>query len=70
MGAKIFYTDRLFAQPSFVSGAARILDLGGTFDCYNISPTPADADHCALVNDWNVVGQDLREAIEKVQSQK
>jgi hypothetical protein len=70
MGTKIFYTGALFAEPSFVGGAARVLDLGGTFDRYNISPTPADADHRALVGDWNMVGQDLREAIEKVKEEK
>jgi hypothetical protein len=27
----------LFAMPSFIGGAARVLDLGGTFDVYNDS---------------------------------
>jgi hypothetical protein len=59
-------TDFLFACPSFVSGAARAVDLGGTFDEYNSSATPDDADTQALWSDWAVVGQDMHLAIEKV----
>ena len=59
-------TDSLFARPSFASGAARVLDLGGTFDEYNTSATPEDADACALWGDWAVVGEDMRIAIEEV----
>jgi hypothetical protein len=58
-------TDSLFACPSFASGAARVLDLGGTFDEYNSSPTPDDADAQALWSDWAVVGQDMHLAIEE-----
>ncbi len=56
----------LFAQPSFLSGAARVLDLGGTFDEYNSSDTPEEADARALWGDWKVVGENLGIAIEEV----
>lgn len=59
-------TEFLFARPSFSSGAARVLDLGGTFDQYNASPTGDEADMRALSNDWVVVGETMREAIETV----
>jgi hypothetical protein len=59
-------TDELFAQPSFLSGAARVLDLGGTFDQYNTCATPEDADLRALRGDWITVGRDMQEAIEAV----
>lgn len=52
-------SDFLFAQPSALFGLARLFDLGGTFDNYNESPTPAMADAWALFNDWCQVGQDL-----------
>lgn len=52
-------TDFLFAQPSWLSGAARTLDLGGTFDRYNVSPSPEEADARAIANDWMTVGCDL-----------
>ena len=56
--------DYLFAQPSFLSGVARCLDLGGTFDEYNESPTPAQADATAILNDWLAVGADLRHGLD------
>ncbi|MCL2659596.1 MAG: hypothetical protein FWD64_03640 [Acidobacteriaceae bacterium] len=56
-------TDFLFAQPSFASGAARVLDLWGAFDEYNQSKTSREADTKAIASDWIVVGQDIRDAI-------
>ena len=50
---------KLFAEPSFVEGAARIIDLGNTMQEYNESKTPQEADIDALKNDWRAVGQDL-----------
>jgi hypothetical protein len=58
-------SDFLFAQPSFASGAARVLDLWGQFDDYNRSETPAEADEKAIAADWLVVGQDILAAIEQ-----
>ncbi len=49
----------LFADPSFLSGAARMLDLGGAFDEFDGSLTPAQADELAMRRDWNAVGADL-----------
>ncbi|HVM92514.1 MAG TPA: hypothetical protein VMT67_06860 [Terriglobales bacterium] len=49
----------LFANPSFLSGAARALDLYGTFDAYNGSSTEREADYKALSSDWHMVGQDI-----------
>jgi hypothetical protein len=56
-------TDFLFARPSFLSGMARVLDLGATFDTYNRSPTGKDADNIAIYNDFKAVGDDLRRAL-------
>lgn len=57
----------LFAQPSFASGAARVIDLWGEFDDYNISDTPQEADAAALAADWIVVGQDICDAINQAE---
>ena len=38
----------LFAEPSFAEGMARVLDLFGTLNEYNASPTPQHADARAL----------------------
>ncbi len=62
-------TDFLFAQPSFISGAARVLDLWGVLDDYNISATPMEADEKAIASDWLVAGQDIYDAIEQNESE-
>jgi len=56
----------LFARPSFISGFARVLDIGGTFNAYNQSATPEEADRRAIQSDWLAVGQDMWRAIETV----
>lgn len=59
-------TGFLFADPSFMSGAARVIDLWGQFDDYNRSETPKEADGKAIAADWLVVGNDLQDAIEEL----
>lgn len=49
----------LFACPTFWSGAARLLDLGNTFDQYNHSPSGQEADTIGMLIDWDAIGQDL-----------
>ncbi len=61
-------TSFLFATPSFLEGLARTLDLGATLDEYNSSITPEQADFLALKNDWQVIGNDLANAIEQEKS--
>ena len=58
-------SDFLVARPSFLTGMARLLDLWGAFDEYNVSPDGRAADALALRADWAVIGQDLRTAIER-----
>lgn len=57
------YSFFLFARPSFVEGAARILDFGDTLTEYNRSSSEAEADYNALLADWSAVGQDMRDAL-------
>jgi hypothetical protein len=59
----------LYADPSFLSGLSRTLDLHGLYDAYNASATPVEADARALAADWIVVGQDLQDAVDEFQSQ-
>lgn len=59
-------TDRLFVMPGFLSGAAQVLDLGGTFTQFNTSRTPEEADMKALAADWGVVSDDLWEAFHQL----
>jgi hypothetical protein len=57
-------SDFLFAQPSFASGAARVVDLWGQLDAYNDSESGMEADAKAIAADWIVVGDDLVAAME------
>lgn len=54
----------LFAEPSFLSGIASIVDLNGSLRNYNTSATPEEADERALAADWRAVGKDIENAIE------
>lgn len=60
---KSMKTDFLFAGPSTLFGFARFLDFAGTFDRYNVSRTPGEADARAMYSDWRMVGEDLVDAI-------
>ncbi len=60
------YFGFLFARPSFLEGVARALDLGGTLQEYNSSPSPEQADALALSADWRVVGADLLRAMDEL----
>ena len=52
-------SDFLFAMPSVLSGEARSLDLGATFDSYNESVNEQLADAKALSSDWWSIGRAL-----------
>jgi len=56
---------RLFSMPDFLSGAARALDIGSTFDGYNESENGDEADRKAILTDWQQVGIELISAMEK-----
>jgi hypothetical protein len=57
---KRFQTDFLCAESSFATGFGSVLNLGGELYRYNLSPNP---DEIAFWQDWNMVGQDMRDAI-------
>lgn len=54
---------KLYAEPSFVEGMARTMDLFNTLRSYNEAPTEAEADCTATADDWQTVGRDLRVVI-------
>jgi hypothetical protein len=60
MRAMRSFTDFLYARPSFLEGMARVLDIGGTLQQYNVSATGEDADARALAADVHAIGADLR----------
>jgi hypothetical protein len=56
---------RLFAQPSFLEGLARLIDVGGTLNEYEHMVSPEEANFLAIEADWEAVGEDIVAAIEK-----
>jgi hypothetical protein len=58
------YYDYLFANPSFLEGVARLLDLGSTLNIYYEDILSEDEeDYYAMKRDWNLVAHDLKSAI-------
>ena len=55
----------LFAQPSVLTGIARLFDIGGFLNTYNESESDDEADYLALFADWLAVGDSLEAAIEQ-----
>ena len=67
MKKKNVKADFLFARPSVTGGLARLFDFSGTFDAYNHSETPDEADAKAMFADWAAVGDSLACAIDHQQ---
>ena len=64
------YSDFLYARPSFIEGAARVFDLGGTLNEYNYTQTGHEADAIALWMDWAAIAQDIHDAIGEFEAQE
>lgn len=62
-------TDYLFSQPSFISGIARTLDIFGTYNSYNMSATPEEADCKAIYSDLTAVGLDMKKAVSVIEAE-
>ena len=56
-------SDFLFARPSFWEGLGRLIDFGGTLTEFNNAPSGPQADRYAIAQDWQAVGDDLRDAM-------
>jgi hypothetical protein len=63
-------SDFLFAQPSWLSGVARLLDLSGQLDGYNVTPSPEQADARATYADWKSTGESLQSAFDAERQQQ
>src|SRR3989344_1395122 len=62
---KHYISNKLFAEPSFIEGGARLLDFGNTLQEYNASETDAETDIESLKNDWRAIGDDIKISIER-----
>jgi hypothetical protein len=61
-----YCSDILFSTPSFVKGMGTVINIWGNYFSFNYSQTPEEADRRALACDWRMVGQDIRNAMEKI----
>ena len=59
-----FHTDFLFTNCNLLTGAATVFNLVGDFYEFNASQTGVEADCKAIGNDFKIVGEDLRKAIQ------
>lgn len=55
-------TDFLLPRMSWITGAGSVINLAGTYYSYNLSDSEAEADGRAVLSDWSMVGEDLRNA--------
>jgi hypothetical protein len=60
------YSGFLYAEPSFLEGAARVIDLGATMSSYNMSPNGEIADVLALRADRKALAADAAEAMRRL----
>ena len=58
-----YFSNFLFASPSFLKGIASSLDIGSTLIHYNEAPDEVYADTMALTMDWCAVGQDMKDSM-------
>ena len=49
----------LYSPPSYLSGFARLLDFGNTYDHYNRAITANQADTVGILWDWAAVASDM-----------
>jgi hypothetical protein len=59
-----FKTDFLNASSSFLTGMGSVVNLRGHLYDYNSSDDP---DQLAIAQDWQIVGQDMRDALKKAE---
>jgi hypothetical protein len=64
MSDQMIFSSTLFNNPSFMKGAALIVDLFGQLDTYQYSKSGKDADCDSLGNDWIIVGKDISNSVE------
>ena len=61
--SKKYRTDILFPRTNMIIGAGSRFNLAGKYFAFNRSRSAREADNLALLNDWGVVGDDLRKTI-------
>lgn len=58
-------TDFLTPTSTFVIGMGTVLNLAGNYFVYNTSGNSEEADLNAIASDWQMVGKDIKQAIQR-----
>jgi hypothetical protein len=62
---KLYRTSFLFPRNSFKTGMGSTFNLFGRYYSFNHSKNEQEADYKAIQSDWGVIGQDIKETVEK-----
>ncbi len=65
---KRYITGFLFSTPSFLSGAGTVINIAGNYYNFNSSNSGSEADQLAISNDFNMIGQDIYDVLDKIQA--
>lgn len=61
-------TSALLPKKGFLVGMGSVFNMSGRYYSYNTSKTAEEADTRAIRNDWNMVGNEFRKAMKKLQN--
>lgn len=65
-----YATTYLLPQNNFWVGIGSVLNIAGSYFNYSYSETELEADRFATLSDWKNVGEDLKIAQKKFESEK
>ena len=68
MKRKRYRTDFLVPKTSFLVGLGSIFNISGNYFDFNTSESGAEADSKAIESDWAMIGQDINNVLDKVDS--
>jgi hypothetical protein len=66
---KKYNTTFLFKRRNRLVGAGSIFNIAGNYFKYNYTKTGEERDRLAIANDWGVIGDDLKKAMDEVAKQ-
>ncbi len=64
----MYSTDMLFTTPNFLTGAANIMNLAGSFYQFNTGENDFATDQMAIEHDFKMIGQDIDDVLVEIKS--
>lgn len=56
---------RIYSTPSFLVGMGSVLNVAGNYYDFKYFDTPFQSDSNSIAHDWQVVGKNMRKALEE-----